>query len=454
MPVHLLGMDGWSLTFISGCTSFVGWASPRIPGMDHGYLIEKYGKIQEQVDTAPDVWKPVQTKWASGFVHGDPWEERTVVLDEDTLPFAESKVTIGPNGVALRDFFLHRLEQTFAEAAKSQDPVLILIFAHGDFESPGGLFIGTESDSTDGLLSPKMLEEAHAKYPGVQVTLFMTSCYSGHWVETVEFQGNNKSTVLVTAEPEQEAFGTAWSNSQRHAGCLFSTSTITKLLQERPELPPDTDEDTTIEYEKLTNAILSQMYPLFLPGDISDYGSTPVFSSPNNQEKFWETTGYALHNYRSNYNQLKKIPACDPHPKQDRKIFEDGLVDSSHPDIIAPEQRHPDVVDDEYPGATAGYGSTRRGLKSKTDMGYLISRYMHSQKGSTGYVESKMLMDRIRVYYRNALDPKGQVFLRKVLISCLVLNRFANKYTEALGLHELSPIEEWDVSEGKHQRVY
>ena len=140
--------------------------------MDHGYLIEKYGKSQEQVDTAPDVWKPVQTKWASGFVHGDPWEERTVVLDEDTLPFAESKVTIGPNGVALRDFFLHRLEQTFAEAAKSQDPVLILVFAHGDFESPGGLFIGTESDSTDGLLSPKMLEEAHAKYPGVQVTLF------------------------------------------------------------------------------------------------------------------------------------------------------------------------------------------------------------------------------------------------------------------------------------------
>lgn len=262
----------------------------------------------------------------------------------------------------------------------------------------------------------------------------------------MEFQGSNKSTVLATAEPEQETFGTAWSNSQRHAGCLFSTSTITKLLQEPPELPPDADEDTTIEYKKLTNAILSQMYRLFLPGNISDYGLTPVFSSPNNQEKFWERAGYALHDYRSNYNQLKKFPASDPHPKQDRKRFEDGLVDSSHPDIIVPEQRHSDVVDDEYPEAIAGYGSTRRGLKNKTDMNYLISRYMRTQKGSTGYVESKMLMDRIRIYYRNALDSKGQVFSRKVLISRLFLNKFANKYAEALGLHELPPFEEWDVA--------
>ena len=427
----------------------MGRSQEWITSLKPRYLIEKYGKEDKVRDTAPDVWKPAQTK-SSGFVHGDPWEERTVVLDEDTLPFAESKVTIGPDGVALLGFFIHRLEQTFAEAAKNQDPVLILIFAHGDFESPGGLYIGTESDSAGGMLSPKMLSEVHAKYPDVLVTLFMTSCYSGHWVETVEFRGNNKPTILAAAE----TFETAWSNSQRHAGCLFSTSTFTKLLQEPAELPSDADKDTSREYRDLTNAILSQMYRLCLPGNISDYGSTPVFSNPDNQEEFWERTGYALHDYRTNYNQLKKIPASDPHPKQDGKRFEGGLVDSSYPDIIAWEQCHPSVVDDEYPEATAGYGSTRRGLKNKTDMGYLMYRYMRSQKGSTGYLESKMLMDRIRMYYRNGLDPKGQVFLRKVLISRLVLNKFANRYAEALGLHKLPPIEEWDVSDGKHAKEY
>lgn len=103
-------------------------------------------------------------------MHGDPWEERTVVLNEGTLPLAESKVTIGPKGVSLRDFFLRHPEQTFAEAAKTQDPVLILIFAHGDFESPGSFYIGTESDNTDGILSPETLAEVHTRYPDVQVT--------------------------------------------------------------------------------------------------------------------------------------------------------------------------------------------------------------------------------------------------------------------------------------------
>lgn len=211
----------------------MGRSQEWITSLEPRYLVEKYGtedKVsQEQIDMVPYVWKPVQTKGASGFVHGDPWEERALVLGEDTLPFAESKVTIGPGGFSLQDFFLHRLEQTFAEAAESQDPVLILMFAHGDFENPGGLYIGTEFDSTEGILSPKMVAEVHAKYPDVHVTLFMTSCYSGHWVETLEFQGNNKPTVLAAAEPDQGALGLAWSGSQRHAGALFPTLAIIGL---------------------------------------------------------------------------------------------------------------------------------------------------------------------------------------------------------------------------------
>lgn len=58
------------------------------------------------------------------------------------------------------------------------------------------------------------------------------------------------------------------------------------------------------------------------------------------------------------------------------------------------------------------------------------------------------------MYDRNGLDPKDQAFLRKGLISRLVLDKFANKYAEALGLHQLPPIEEWDVNEGKHAKGY
>ena len=37
--------------------------------------------------------KPVQTKWASRFIHGDLFETRKVVLDESLRPLVLAKVT-------------------------------------------------------------------------------------------------------------------------------------------------------------------------------------------------------------------------------------------------------------------------------------------------------------------------------------------------------------------------
>lgn len=44
--------------------------------------------------------------------------------------------------------------------------------------------------------------------------------------------------------------------------------------------------------------------------------------------------------------------------------------------------------------------------------------------------------------------------LRNVLVSQLVLNKLANQFAKALGLHKLPPIEEWDASEGKHAQTF
>ena len=93
VPAHLLEMGGWFRTFISGCTSFVGWADLKngshLWNRDINQKYAKEDKVrQEQAETEPGVWKPVQTKWDFGFVHGDPWGKRTVVLDEGTLPLA------------------------------------------------------------------------------------------------------------------------------------------------------------------------------------------------------------------------------------------------------------------------------------------------------------------------------------------------------------------------------
>lgn len=60
-------------------------------------------------------------------------------------------------------------------------------------------------------------------------------------------------------------------------------------------------------------------------------------------------------------------------------------------------------------------------------MGYLISRCMRSQKGSTNYLESKMVMRRIRPYRYNKLDAEEQIELRKALILQFILNKLANQ---------------------------
>ena len=128
-------------------------------------------------DEGPHVMKPVQTKWASRFIHGDLFETRKVVLDESLRPLVLAKVTsysilentarlqkgpwplravltgisgviysntIGPKGATLRDFFLQQLRNTMVDAAGSGDHVLIMIFSHGDYDSAGGLCIGVD----------------------------------------------------------------------------------------------------------------------------------------------------------------------------------------------------------------------------------------------------------------------------------------------------------------------
>lgn len=96
--------DGWMVSdFYMWLHVLEGMGKDQkwITSMPPDYLVQKYGK-QDKVtmevfdDEGPQVTKPVQTKWASGFIHGDPFETRKVVLDESLLPQVLAKVTIGP----------------------------------------------------------------------------------------------------------------------------------------------------------------------------------------------------------------------------------------------------------------------------------------------------------------------------------------------------------------------
>lgn len=89
-----------------------------------------------------------------------------------------------------------------ADISKSGNKALIMTFSHGDYDSVSGLCIGIIVTSTfedDRLLKLSQMASIFLKYPDVKTTIYMTSYYSGHWVETTEFQGRDLKPVVLTA---------------------------------------------------------------------------------------------------------------------------------------------------------------------------------------------------------------------------------------------------------------
>ncbi|KAL2829680.1 hypothetical protein BDW59DRAFT_170368 [Aspergillus cavernicola] len=463
--VALLG-DGWMVSdfylwlhVVKGMGKSQEW----ITSMSPEYLLKKYGREDKTVvldvaDTGagdnPANFKPVQTKWASGLIHGDPFEARKVVLDDDLLPEVQNRVTVISNGQDIRDFFFARLKHTISDAEKCGDRVLLMIFSHGDYETQGGLCLGF--NPSDPLSAAKLLKSSDvvpilSAHSSVATTMFMTSCFSGHWVETTEYRvAGLQPVVLAAAESDQESHGFVWTHSQRHAGGLFSAATITELLKEPCSLPEDASKDTSRNYQELVTALTAETHRLCLPANISEFmGSSPVFTDPHNQEKFWHRTGYSLHNYKANYSRLKTIPASDPHPKRTRKKFAE-IVDGNDPDIVAWRERHPGILDEDFPEATASYGSTTRGLLSKASILYFFQLYQQSRpRGEC--MEDKFIYNNVTLFRAGRLSREEKVFLRRVLIARLQLNETTNQYARALGLYRLQGIEYWGLGDTSSQ---
>ncbi|KAL4920793.1 hypothetical protein BDW62DRAFT_208890 [Aspergillus aurantiobrunneus] len=350
-------------------------------------LLEKYGREDktEVIDVAdtdprytnnPDVFKPVQTKWASGLIHGDPFEAGKVVLDDNLLPKVKERANIIPNG---------------------QD--LLMFFSHGDYETKGVLCLGYDPssmlrDSTP--LKPSDLAPILSAHPSVAITLFTSSCYSA-------------------------PHGLVWTHSQRHAAGLFPEPTITALLKEPSSLPEDADEDTSRNYQEMTSALTAEMHRLYLPANLSEsIGSSPIFTDPHNQGRFWRCTGYSLDDtYKTNYNRLKIIPAFDPHPALSREKAV-GFFDDNDPDIVAWNKRYLGIL------------SRPRGECP----------------------EDKFVTNNIHLFRAGRLSQEEKVILRRVLIARLQIHETANQYARALGLYRLEGIECWGIRDTSRQYDY
>jgi hypothetical protein len=161
--------------------------------------------------------------------------DRRVVMDEKLLPKDEMKAgfrVFEPKDLLER--FLATLKSEIKEAARTKQPVLVLIFGHGEEKTPG-IFIGCDEG---GFLKLTRARLASVLQKEVQTTMILTTCYSGGWIMKPNFNKHFdvKPTFnhsFLTAAGSQNT-SLSWSLSQtvgrQAGGSIFATCLLHSII--------------------------------------------------------------------------------------------------------------------------------------------------------------------------------------------------------------------------------
>ncbi|KAI4271182.1 MAG: hypothetical protein LQ337_006196 [Flavoplaca oasis] len=414
-------------------------------------LVQKYGSI-DKYDTTKST---SQISWADGYLHGDPFEERRVVLDKATLSFARKQLCITPHGVALRNEFINRLESTCQKAAKANDHVLVMIFCHGEGLNPkgvdlGGLALGftpDPRDSPENYFTPSLFQQSLLKTPTVKLSLFTTSCYSGHWVVTPCFKLIKPTAIMAGARPFEESHAWSESASQRHAGGVYSSAFLAELLKEPSESVKELEKagapDEIRVYQEFRKDVLSEANRLCIPSKVRmELGSLPLFTTEGEQDPAFKRTGFGLYRYQQNFDKLRRVPASDTNPYRDLK--EDAQP--SDPRVIDWNKRHPEG-DTDYSDRTGGYGQTSRGIRSSVT--YMVHRYCTSYPGPKTAPSNTGLHATIQDFRAGMFDGIEHInqveHLRSQLHYRLWTMQVANQFARLLNLNKVPRIQDFNT---------
>ena len=338
-------------------------------------------------------------EFAPGYLHGDPSITRKVVLSKDLL--AKKALT------RVRTFAAWELLLKFLELLKIQcdiareqgQPVLILVFGHGNLDDKG-IHIG----SPLGLFTdrPYYLNYSNLKNAigqDVQVTLLSTSCYSGGWSVNPDLN----ITMLTAAAPDVQS--ESWGGSAslgRRSGSIFASAVQQALSSESSPLLADTPIRIPREFQPRQIEAFSEFTRvihavLFKRGDRFAYAHGIMFSA---QDDDWEAswskrTGISLTNFQQKLDNLPDYPAPPMGPL--------GNVTSRNPDEhseVDPEAAR------RYIAQTMGFGAVMQQDPLKGAFGgtirswqkyvkVLAQDYMSSFPGGDGKGPNTLLHGRI-----------------------------------------------------------
>ncbi|KAF3483579.1 uncharacterized protein GIQ15_02903 [Arthroderma uncinatum] len=363
--------DGWFYsdffafhTLLYGQGAAQTWCCADQPG----FLLSKYGQ----------------------YLHGNPFTERRVVLNEHLLQTELNDVQVFPSS-SLLSSFLDVLRGEAALAVQLKQPLILLLFGHGDnitksVKIGGTDFSSDESDifdtvGTDDELSISTV--ANIVGEEADVTVISTACFSGGWAVTSILN----ATVLAAAGQSEESESWAKSSSlSRACGSIYASTLIKSLLKEtndelQPSTPssserPDVSSSPTKGRSKTFSEFARTLHRLLLTSvDRFGYTHNISFSAQNDDwESHWrKRTGFPLVDFKSKWESLDVVP-----PRPSTPLNRDPLAeDSTRMDNTTRESTR-----GQYGSSSSSY---LRGLRR------LAKRYLQSFPDADSLAPNSML---------------------------------------------------------------
>lgn len=235
------------------------------------------------------------------YVHGDPFKEhgRTIVLDQQKLdgPDAPQHVHVTEREELL-DVFLDHLEEECDIARREGQPVLVLLFGHGEDKTYKFQVGWCSWTGCPQILSSDELHQRIGE--GVQVCTLMTSSYSGGWSVNRDLNGSLRETCIGPTS--------LWNRTSS----VYATAVLERLVKEEKSAwePASTSVEPAYEmaYRGFTDAILSV---LLLGTDRADSIHEIRFSAQDDAwtKRIGKRTGIPLDQFRGRYLALHTVPA-------------------------------------------------------------------------------------------------------------------------------------------------
>ncbi|KAI9371983.1 hypothetical protein BJX61DRAFT_543127 [Aspergillus egyptiacus] len=266
------------------------------------------------------------------YAHGSRSGDRRVVLDETLLNRIEASknIRVIPPEYLL-ERFLETLRSETQTAARENQPVLVFVFGHGE-EGNFWVAIGGEGSAEN---SPRLTREKFnsAIRTGVDLTLLITSCFSGGWVFKPMgdplLSSAKKLNISGMTTVNDKEISKAWACSQscgRTAGSIYATAILNALVSMSKMSSRDSSDVILDEDEELTATptyinLCSTVYEAYKEHDpfYSTHGIS-FSAQDDNWHLEWRTrSGFPLLDYKTKWEELREVPSiqslgesCEP----------------------------------------------------------------------------------------------------------------------------------------------